>query len=282
MIIMKKHSLNIEKKRDFIIKHNSLPKEMINFYRKLYEAQENAYDSLPENMSNLFPLNSDNPPFLIIDNIRLNSEIVTDLTLLMKEIADIVTGTNPGMDFRILAESFSGTAEESLIKFLEHDLDYFEEKASIYRLDISELIFMIHNVFKPLLIKARISSGLTVKREEWLERECPFCGYIPDFSKIVESKDNMRKLHCSLCEEEWEFPRLKCHACGNEEQDTLGFFEFEDNPDYRVYYCDKCKSYIKSIRIPKLKEESGCDLAVEDVVTGFLDSTMISKNYNRS
>jgi hypothetical protein len=30
-----------------------------------------------------------------------------------------------------------------------------------------------------------------------------------------------------------------------------------------------------------LKEEAGYDLAVEDVVTGFLDSTMISKNYNR-
>jgi len=279
---MKKHSLSIEKKRDFIKKHNSLPEEMIKFYAKLYTAQEKAYDSFPENLNKLFPLNADTPPFLKIENITLSIDVISSLANLIKEMADIVSGANPGMDFTLLLEGFSMTAEESLIKFLEHDFGYFEEKASVYRLDVSELIFMIHNVYKPLLIKARISTGLSVKRDEWLEKECPFCGYMPDISKLVESKDNMRKLHCSLCEEEWEFPRLKCHACGNDEQDTLGFFEFEDNPDYRVYYCDKCKSYIKSIRIPKLKEEAGYDLAVEDVITGFLDSTMISKNYNRS
>jgi formate dehydrogenase maturation protein FdhE len=277
---MKKHSLAIEKKRDFILKHKSLSEEMILFYVKLYAAQEKAYDALPGNID-ILPLNSSSHPFLQIESITLRAEIIASLSLLLKELADIVSDANPGMSFDVLIKSFGGIAEESFVKFLQHDFDYFEGKASEFRLDISELIFMIHNVFKPLLIKVRISSGLSAKREEWLEKECPFCGYMPDFSKIVESRDNMRKLHCSLCEEEWEFPRLKCYACGNDEQETLGFYEFEDNPDYRIYYCDKCKSYIKSVRIPKLKEEAGYDLAVEDVVTGFLDSTMISKNYNR-
>jgi len=279
---MKKHSSGIEKKRDFIIKHKSLTEEMISFYVKLYAAQEKAYESLPDDINKLFPLNSGKPPFLQIENATLSTEIVANLSLLLKELSEIVSDSNPGMNFDILIKSFSGIAEESFIKFLQQDFDYFEEKASEYRIDISELIFMIHNVFKPLLVKVRITSGLSVKRDQWLEQDCPFCGYMPDFSKIVEAKDNMRKLHCSLCEEEWEFPRLKCHACGNDDQDTLGYYEFEDNPDYRVYYCDKCKSYIKSIRIPKLKEEAGYDLAVEDVVTGFLDSTMMNKNYSRS
>lgn len=279
---MKKHSLSIEKKRDFIVKHKSLSEEMINFYTKLYIAQEKAYDGLPENMEDCFPLNSDNLPFLKTENIRLNGEIISTLSLLVNDIAEIVNSANPGMNFKSIVESFREIAEEALVKFLEHDFDYFDEKASGYRLDISELIFIIHNTFKPLLVKVRKNSGVSVNKEDWLKKECPFCGYMPDFSKIVESKDNLRKLHCSLCEDEWEFPRLKCHACENSDQETLGFYEFEDNPDYRVYYCDKCKNYIKSVRIPKLNEESGYDLTVEDIATGFLDSTMISKNYNRS
>jgi formate dehydrogenase maturation protein FdhE len=279
---MKKHSLSILKKRDFIMKHKSLSEEMINFYTKLYIAQEKAYDGLPENMEDCFPLNSDNLPFLKTESIRLSEEIISTLSLLVNDIAEIVNSANPGMNFKSIVESFRGIAEEALIKFLEHDFDYFDEKASGYRLDISELIFIIHNTFKPLLIKVRINSRVSVNKEDWLKKECPFCGYMPDFSKIVESKDNLRKLHCSFCEDEWEFPRLKCHSCENSDQKTLGFYEFEDNPDYRVYYCDKCKNYIKSVRIPKLNEESGYDLTVEDIATGFLDSTMISKNYNRS
>lgn len=279
---MKKHSLNIEKKKDFIIKNGSLPEEMAGFYKDLYTAQEKAYDSFPDDLDDLFPVNSDTHPFLEAESVGLSEEIISSLALLLEEIAEIIGRTNPGMDFSLMISSFSEKAGESLVKFLQHDFDYFDELASEYRLDISELIFMIHNVFKPLLVRARIASGLSVKKDDWLEGSCPFCGYMPDFSKIVESRENTRKLHCSLCEEEWDFPRLKCHSCGNDEQASLGFFEYEDNPDYRVYYCDKCRSYIKSVRIPKLKEESEYDLTVEDIVTGFLDSTMISKNYNRS
>lgn len=279
---MKKHSLNIEKKKDFIIKNKSLSEEMVDLYRDLYAAQERAYDSFPEDLNVFLPVKSDAPPFLKIESIKLGKVIIAKLESLLNEIAEIVERTNPGMDFSLMVRSFGNIAEEALVKFLEHDFDYFDERASEYRMDISELIFMIHNVFKPLLVRARTSAGLTVKKEEWLEGTCPFCGYMPDFSKIVESKDNTRRLHCSLCEEEWDFPRLKCHSCGNVEQTSLGFFEYEDNPDYRVYYCDRCRSYIKSIRIPKLKEESGFDLAVEDIVTGFLDSTMMSKDYSRS
>jgi len=279
---MKKHSIGIEKKRDFILKHKSLTDEMIGFYVKLYEAQEKAFDSMPGDIDAFFSLKSDTPPVLKAENITLSDDIIDNLSLLVKDLADIVSEANPGMSFDSLTGAFSGVAEEFLVKFIQHDFDFFEEKASEYRLDFSELIFILHNVFKPLIIKVRICAGISLKTEDWMEGECPFCGYLPDFSKIVESKNNTRKMHCSLCENEWEFPRLKCHACGNDEQGSLGFFEFEDNPDYRVYYCDKCRTYIKSIRIPKLKEESGYDLAVEDVITGFLDSTMISKNYNRS
>lgn len=279
---MKKHSISIQKKRDFIAKHRSLPENVVVFYTKLFTAQESSFDILQQKEFKVSASGENSYPFIEPDNLRLEDDVVGELAALLDKISEIIIENNPGMDFSLLAASFKDVAGEALVKFLQHDFDYFESKASVFRLDVSELIFMLHNVFRPLMNRARLAADFKVNREEWLEGYCPFCGYIPDFAKIVESKDNMRKLHCSLCEFEWEFPRLQCHSCGTDDQSVLGFFEYEDDPDYRIYYCDSCRSYIKSIRIPKLKEESSADLAVEDVITGFLDATMMEKNYNRS
>lgn len=278
---MKKHSEYIEKKSDFIKKHDSLSDDLFSFYKEIFTAQEKAFGKLQDNSGGGLPVRNDNPPFLKPESINLSEEIISILKDLIDEISGIVVKTNPGMDFTALTDAFTDMAEESAVKLLSHDYDFFEKRATDMKLDISELLFMIHNTLKPLLVKWRVDAGLTADKEEWAEGRCPFCGYLPDFSKIIESKENMRKLHCSLCEEEWEFPRLKCHSCGTDEQESLGYYEFEDDAGYRVYYCDQCKSYIKSLSIPKLREDSGFDLAVEDVITGFLDSTMMSKGYSR-
>ncbi len=278
---MKKHSISIQKKRDFITKHRSLSEGMVVFYTKLFSAQENTFDTLPGNPLNISASAKDSLPYINPESVRFEAAVVEELVLLLDSISGIIKETNPGMDFSLLTSSFKDIACEALTKFLLHDFDYFDRMASGFRLDLSELVFMLHNVFKPLMIRSRLGADFRLSREEWLENHCPFCGYMPDFSMIVESNDNVRKLHCSLCECEWEFPRLQCHSCGTVDQASLGFFEYEDDPDYRVYYCDTCRSYIKSIRIPRLKEESSVDLAVEDVITGFLDATMMEKNYNR-
>ncbi len=279
---MKSHSIYFENKNDFISKNKSLSDEHVAFYKSLFSAQEKASGMFPENIKDQFPVNPAAVPFLQADDIRLNDEILDTLSLLLDDITESIVQINPGLDFNLLKKSFSSSAQDMIRHLVKKDYDYFTALGMEWRIDTTELLFVIHNVFKPLLVKARIEANLSIDKENWQEGECPFCGYLPDFSKLVESKNNLRKLHCSLCENEWEFPRLKCHSCGTDEQTMLGFFEYEDNPEYRVYYCDKCRNYLKAIHIPKLRDESGFDLAVEDIITGFLDSTMMNKNYNRS
>jgi len=277
---MKNHSEYLNKKKDFIRENSSLSENFFTFYTGLFELQQKAYDALGELSLSFESCGKDNLPFLKIEHLKLDSKILDVLNILALDISSEIKKTNPGMDFSAFESSFVTDATDLLKSLLAKDYSYFELKEKAYKLDISEILFMVHNIFKPLMIKAAENANLKIEKEDWLRGDCPFCGYLPDFSKIVESVDNKRKLHCSLCESEWEFPRLQCHVCGNDNQETLGYYEYEGT-DYRIYYCEHCKSYIKALKIPKLKEESNIDLAVEDIVTGFLDSSMMQKGYVR-
>ena len=92
---------------------------------------------------------------------------------------------------------------------------------------------------------------------DWHASSCPFCGYYSDISKIIEARYNVRILHCGFCENEWKYPRLNCAICENNDQDTLGFFTYDDDNVYRIDFCDVCKGFIKTIRIPEKYTELG-------------------------
>ena len=62
-----------------------------------------------------------------------------------------------------------------------------------------------------------------------------------------------RFLTCSLCAHEWRSQRIYCPFCDNKDQQTLHYFFSEEERDYRVDVCDKCKRYIKTIDTRKVK-----------------------------
>jgi len=258
-----------------------MTKDLFNFYKEIFLAQEEfslQSGNLQEYNNSFRP---DQFPVLDYDAIVLTDGTKSLLSDLLIKLTDLISKLNPGMDFSELKKNFTAEAEGLLKGFLRQDFDYLEKKGMENRLAIDEFIFVVHNVFKPLMSGLKKASDKKPDREDWMESTCPFCGYLPDMSKIVESKENQRHLHCAICENEWEFPRLVCPACGCNEQSKHGFFEYEENNIYRAYYCDECRHYIKSVRIPKLKEESSFDLAVEDVITNYLDAGMIEKGYKR-
>jgi FdhE protein len=120
-----------------------------------------------------------------------------------------------------------------------------------------------------------------VKQEEWYNHACPVCGYLPDMEKIVESAEGKKYLHCALCEYEWVYRRIGCAVCGSEDADSLGFLEEEKKTPYRIDYCEKCMGYIKSMRIPKFQDMGRYDLAVENILTAYLDTWAIQRGYSR-
>jgi FdhE protein len=54
-----------------------------------------------------------------------------------------------------------------------------------------------------------------------------------------------------MCSTEWEFRRVLCPGCGEENKDKLPVFTSEQFPYVHVEACDTCRGYLKSIDLTK-------------------------------
>ena len=81
---------------------------------------------------------------------------------------------------------------------------------------------------------------------------CPFCESRPLAAVLrPEGDGGKRWLLCGLCFTEWEFRRLLCPNCGEEDQNKLPVYTAEEFPHVRVEACDTCRRYIKSIDLTR-------------------------------
>jgi FdhE protein len=81
---------------------------------------------------------------------------------------------------------------------------------------------------------------------------CPFCGNKPVAAVLrTEGDGGKRFLLCSQCLTEWEFRRLLCPNCGEEDKDKLPIYTAEEFPYVRVEACDTCHVYVKAIDLTK-------------------------------
>jgi len=85
-----------------------------------------------------------------------------------------------------------------------------------------------------------------------VQPQCPFCGEKPVAAVLrPEGDGGKRFLLCSLCFTEWEFRRLLCPNCGEEDKDKLPIYTAEEFPHVRVEACDTCHVYLKAIDLTK-------------------------------
>src|SRR5260370_20197597 len=81
---------------------------------------------------------------------------------------------------------------------------------------------------------------------------CPFCGSRPQGAVLRPEGDGAkRSLLCSLCATEWNFRRLLCPNCGEEDKDKLPVFASKEIEHVRLDAFDTCHTYIKSIDLSK-------------------------------
>jgi len=77
---------------------------------------------------------------------------------------------------------------------------------------------------------------------------CPRCGARPQNAVLrPEGDGGKRFLLCSLCLTEWEFRRILCAVCGEEDYQKLPRYTAEEHNSVRVEACDTCHFYLKSI-----------------------------------
>ena len=109
--------------------------------------------------------------------------------------------------------------------------------------------------------------------------KCPRCGGEPQLAVIrPEGDGGKRSLLCSFCQWEWEFRRIWCPACGEENHEKLPRYSAEDIPAVRVEACDSCKRYLKSI---DLTVDGHAVPIVDEVATVPLDLWAVDQGYQK-
>jgi FdhE protein len=98
------------------------------------------------------------------------------------------------------------------------------------------------------LLRSRVSQ----RPNQYSYALCPFCNRKPSFGVMRQMGDGAaRSLVCSFCLAEWEFRRIVCPGCGEENNKKLPVFTASDFDYIRVECCDACKTYIKSVDLTK-------------------------------
>ena len=81
---------------------------------------------------------------------------------------------------------------------------------------------------------------------------CPFCNRKPGMGVLRQQGDGgSRSLICSFCLAEWQFRRILCPNCGEENHAKLPVFTAEELPHVRVECCDTCRCYTKTVDLTK-------------------------------
>jgi FdhE protein len=81
---------------------------------------------------------------------------------------------------------------------------------------------------------------------------CPFCHRKPALAILRPQGDGGRRsLLCGFCLTEWDFRRLICPGCGEENHAKLPVYTADNLPAIRVECCDTCQTYIKCIDLTK-------------------------------
>jgi FdhE protein len=94
-------------------------------------------------------------------------------------------------------------------------------------------------------------------------RVCPMCGAEPLLGVLrPEGDGGKRCLVCAFCGHEWNFRRIWCATCGEEDEKKLPVYVAEEFPHIRVEACDTCKTCLRTIDLTK---DGNAVPAVDDI-----------------
>jgi FdhE protein len=97
-----------------------------------------------------------------------------------------------------------------------------------------------------------VRSRVPLQLDGYAHALCPFCNRKPALGVLRQQGDGARRsLLCVFCVSEWEFRRVVCPGCGQEDQSKLPIYTAKQFPHIRVECCDVCHSYIKSVDLTK-------------------------------
>jgi len=151
---------------------------------------------------------------------------------------------------------------------LSSDLALIEATAGVLNVDPALLYLLFHMALRPALLNVARFALVHMDLSTWPYGHCPVCGSAPKLASLSVD-EGKRRLHCSLCETAWSYPRLQCPFCKNNNPHRLDYLRAEEEKGLRVDLCKDCGQYIKTL---DLRELSGPVIVhLDDVATWHLD-----------
>jgi FdhE protein len=230
----------------------SIYADMLEFYGRLFVAQEES-----ESRVKIEPL--DIPEDVLAVKAREKFPLIeikdfaydkVEAANLFSTIGRLAGGANPKLAAAaavILDAAATNLKPATLFDaLLSGNEALFENIAEELEIEKHILGFITYSSLKPSLCRgaAQLSAYLR-KDEAWRKGYCPICGSAPILS-ILDS-EGARSLICSFCWHPWSAKRAFCPFCENPENKELRYFFSEKEKEFRVYVCDKCNRYIKTI-----------------------------------
>ncbi|MFC2007177.1 formate dehydrogenase accessory protein FdhE [Chloroflexota bacterium] len=268
------------KKLDELIKEEGDRSLLLEFYRKLLHVQFKAKKRIGILRTELSRKDIEKridqgKPLLSF------GDIVTDWSLLREIFINVIAVfTHYPQLFGEIPERLSKAKTGRLLtkKTVRAWFQGTELPDTILADDISEnlLRVLIHSTIKPFLENHSQELIDSVDRERWRRNYCPICGGNPDLAFLDKDK-GAKWLLCSRCDTEWLFKRLDCPFCATQDHSAVAYFT-DDEGMYRLYVCEKCKRYLKTIDLRQAKSE--VFLPLERYYTLDLDAQAREQGYH--
>ena len=194
------------------------------------------------------------------------------ISALYKRLVELVGKREDGLRqaeglLKAIEENHNGTP--ILMKAaLASNYEAIEASAKSFSIDAPVLALLLHLSLRPslLLIAQAVLEHLDLSL--WNHGHCPVCGSPPRLADL-SGEGGKRRLHCSLCETAWSYPRLRCPFCENDNRKELSYLRAESEEGLRVDLCGRCNNYLKTM---DLREITGpVILPLDDVATWHLD-----------
>ena len=225
---------------------------MLSFYGKIFIAQEEAKSDI-----NLDPIHI--PP----DVLKVKTEEKLPLVNMKDFVVDIEAGEKlihkicqilktATEEMAICADALLKAIgdrvqpDELFASLLSADDDFFKQTAQKLSIDKKTLAFITYSSIKPSVAICAEQLSTYLEQDQPTEKGyCPICGNLPGLSTLHD--EGRRYLHCSFCWHEWLSRRVYCPFCDNSDSKSLHYFFSEEEKDYRIYVCDQCKNYLKTV-----------------------------------
>jgi FdhE protein len=108
---------------------------------------------------------------------------------------------------------------------------------------------------------------------------CPFCNRRAGVGVLRQLGDGgQRSLICSFCLAEWNFRRIVCANCGEEDNRKLPVYTAGEFDYIRVECCDTCGHYLKTVDLTK---NGLADAVVDEIAATPLDLWARQQGYSK-